>query len=344
MHNLRQKVQPEVLGAGQSIYTMAPICKEVAQSKFWLLFELYKACVSQKEPVVFMAIELLKVMKDCLKVKFPITKEVKSEALKLLDTVPAKKLIDFVYMFQLGSEVSDDYFKTRIAAALKDQDFYTVATIVVYRGIYAEVDNFELCAKLGERNKDLVFQILSKNDDSVSVKLIRHFTNDKDYRFACDIVQECGYQLSAYPDLALMRSARHGIIDMAFTDPKTDKKHVPLHVMEDLVKSDQRLLQKLFFSMILRNMPHRASGLYQRQNFASWCSGNVRDAYEQLPKYDPSQDQPYQDKFGPFRSDGLAMCMPSNIETTWVEKPADVPKLKVLIGKPFIGADSEWKC
>ena len=96
--------------------------------------------------------------------------------------------------------------------------------------------------------------------------------------------------------------------------------------------------------MILRNMPHRASGLYQRQDFASWCSGNVRDAYEQLPKYDPSQDQPYQDKFGPFRSDGLAMCMPSNIETTWVEKPTDVPKLKVLIGKPFIGADSEWKC
>lgn len=72
----------------------------------------------------------------------------------------------------------------------------------------------------------------------MSDKLIRHFTNDRDYRFACDIVQEFGYSLSAYPELALMRSARHGIVDMAFTDPEKDKKHVPLHVMEDLVKAD----------------------------------------------------------------------------------------------------------
>ena len=30
---------------------MAPVCKEVAQSKFWLLFELYKTCVEQKDHV-----------------------------------------------------------------------------------------------------------------------------------------------------------------------------------------------------------------------------------------------------------------------------------------------------
>lgn len=104
-----------------------------------------------------MATELLKAIKDCLKVKFPISGHVKSEAMKLLDTVPAKKLIDYVRMFDLGSEVSDDYFKTQITAALKDQDFFTVALIVVNRGLYNEVDNFELCTKLGERNKDLVF-------------------------------------------------------------------------------------------------------------------------------------------------------------------------------------------
>jgi hypothetical protein len=33
---------------------------------------------------------------------------------------------------------------------------------------------------------------------------------------------------------------------MSFTDPAVDSKHVPLHVMEDLIRSDQRLLQKLF--------------------------------------------------------------------------------------------------
>jgi len=29
---------------------------------------------------------------------------------------------------------------------------------------------------------------------------------------------------------------------MSFTDPKTDTKHVPLHVMEDLISGDKRLM------------------------------------------------------------------------------------------------------
>ncbi len=49
---------------------------------------------------------------------------------------------------------------------------------------------------------------------------------------------------------------------MAFTDPKVDPKHVPLHVMEDLISGDKRLLQKLFYAMIKHNMPHKAIGLY----------------------------------------------------------------------------------
>lgn len=62
--------------------------------------------------------------------------------------------------------------------------------IVVQRRLYSEVDNFELCTKIGERNKDLVFSILANCDPLLADKLIRHFTTDRDYRFACDIVQE----------------------------------------------------------------------------------------------------------------------------------------------------------
>jgi hypothetical protein len=62
---------------------------------------------------------------------------------------------------------------------------------------------------------------------------------------------------------------------MAFTDPATDGKHVPLHVMEDLISGDVRLLQKMFFALIRCGKVHAASGIYQRHKLASKATNAV---------------------------------------------------------------------
>ena len=42
---------------------------------------------------------------------------------------------------------------------------------------------------------------------------------------------------------------------MAFTDPLTDSKHVPLHVMEDLISGDVRLVEKMFHALVRVGKP-----------------------------------------------------------------------------------------
>lgn len=73
-------------------------------------------------------------------------------------------------------------------------------------------------------------------------QIIELFSTDKEFEFAFDIVQAFKLQLNKFPALQEIKSARHPIIDMSFTDPAVDSKHVPLHVMEDLVSEDKRLL------------------------------------------------------------------------------------------------------
>jgi hypothetical protein len=81
-------------------------------------------------------------------------------------------------------------------------------------------------------------------------KLIVKYSTEKDFEFAFDIVQAYKLQIQKYPELELIKASRHPIVDMAFTDPEVDKKHVPLHVMEDLLSGDKRLLQKLFRALV----------------------------------------------------------------------------------------------
>jgi hypothetical protein len=38
---------------------------------------------------------------------------------------------------------------------------------------------------------------------------------------------------------------------MSLTNPAKDEKHVPLHVLEDLIRDDKRRLKKLFYALIL---------------------------------------------------------------------------------------------
>ncbi len=58
---------------------------------------------------------------------------------------------------------------------------------------------------------------------------------------------------------------------MAFTDPEKDSKHVPFHVMEDLINGDERLLKKFFYALVKNNYPHKAIGVYIRNKFSVWA-------------------------------------------------------------------------
>jgi len=37
---------------------------------------------------------------------------------------------------------------------------------------------------------------------------------------------------------------------MSFTDPAVDDKHVPFHVLEDLIQGKSGLLSKLFYALV----------------------------------------------------------------------------------------------
>jgi hypothetical protein len=142
--------------------------------------------------------------------------------------------------------------------------------IILARHLFLEFDILDLCFKLGEKgenNRKLVIEILTLNPKYTD-QLIERFSTDAEFDFAFDIVQAFKLQLNRYPTLQTIKSSRHPIVDMAFTDPKTDSKHVPLYVMEDLISGDQRLLQKMFFALIRKDETHKACGFYLRNMFA----------------------------------------------------------------------------
>ena len=56
------------------------------------------------------------------------------------------------------------------------------------------------------------------------------------------------------------------------------------------------------------------------------------------------QDQHHIDVFGPFKEGDGVLRLPSNIKVHWIGTPEDVNKLKLLIGRPFVGVDAEWRC
>ena len=99
-----------------------------------------------------------------------------------------------------------------------------------------------------------------------TAEIIQFFSTEKHFEFASEVLEEFKLDLKQYPQLQTIKQSRHPIVDMAFTDPATDHKHVPLHVMEDLVAGDARLLQKMFFALIRVGKQHNASGIYLRHN------------------------------------------------------------------------------
>ena len=71
---------------------------------------------------------------------------------------------------------------------------------------------------------------------------------------------------------------------MAFTDPAIDSKHVPLHVMEDLISGDVRLVEKMFHALIRVGKPQNASGLYMREGLQhkNGVKAHTRAAFSKL--------------------------------------------------------------
>jgi len=158
----------------------------------------------------------------------------------------------------------------RIKDAIAKDDLNSAMKLILDRQLFNLFDILDLCFKLGKKganNRTLVIDVLKVQPKLID-QVIEHFSTDKDFEFAFDVVQAFKLQLQKYPTLALIKGSRHPIVDMSFTDPAVDSKHVPLHVMEDLIRSDQRLLQKLFNALIVNKFPQKAAGLYLRNNFS----------------------------------------------------------------------------
>jgi hypothetical protein len=79
---------------------------------------------------------------------------------------------------------------------------------------------------------------------------VQYFTNEIHFEFAFQVMQAFYLSIQDFPELQIIKQSRHPIVDMAFTDPASDSQHIPLHVMEELLGGDLRLITKLFYALI----------------------------------------------------------------------------------------------
>ena len=96
--------------------------------------------------------------------------------------------------------------------------------------------------------------------------VVKYFSNDDYYEFAQKLVYDFKLDFRDFPELKVIVNCRNWLIDMAFL-PSTDSKFVPIHVIEDLITGNQKMLLKLFNSLMRENKPHLARGVYNRNNF-----------------------------------------------------------------------------
>ena len=88
------------------------------------------------------------------------------------------------------------------------------------------------------------------------------------------------------------------MVNRAFID--SDKRdYIQLHVLEDLIDGDRRLLKKLFYSLIKHKKKNEARGLYERHDMSSWRQNDVDEIANKIV-YDPTNDQKPVDQFGPI--------------------------------------------
>ena len=137
---------------------------------------------------------------------------------------------------------------------------------------------------IDKKSKDYAIQLL-KSCGKFEVEVIQFFSTEAHFEFAFQVLQAFCLRLSDFPQLEIIKQSRHPIVDMAFTDPDTDSQHVPVHVMEELLTGDFRLLTKLFYALIKVGRKNCASGVYNRHNFADIADDEIVEMYRSLPTY-----------------------------------------------------------
>jgi hypothetical protein len=96
--------------------------------------------------------------------------------------------------------------------------------------------------------------------------VVKYFSNDDYYEFAQKLVYDYKLDFRDFPELKVIVNCRNWLVDMAFLPP-SDSKFVPINVVEDLITGNQKMLLKLFNSLMRANKPHIARGVYNRHNF-----------------------------------------------------------------------------
>lgn len=240
------------------------------EQEFTFVFNILEASLLKKECPYFVVSACLHQCKYYFS-EFEVvpSTDVKKRAVILVDKANNQNFLDFIDLFKLSKEFGNEYMVTRAKDALAKEDLNAVGKIMLAKHLFSEFDCLDICLKLGEKggnNRKLVIDILAVQPKFTD-QLVERFSTEKEFEFAFDIVQAFKLPLRKYPTLQTIKSSRHPIVDMAFTDPKTDTKHVPLHVMEDLISGDQRLLQKLFFALVKTEQTHKACGVYLRNMF-----------------------------------------------------------------------------
>jgi len=238
-------------------------------------------------------------------------------------------------LFDLGENFDELYYKKLVDTLLEANEITAAAKVLINCNLYRHFDVLSILKKLGQKgkkNREYAIQILRVNKQFI-IDVVNFFTNETTFEFAFEIVQEKEFKLNLqqFPELQTIKSSRHPIVDMAFTDPATDPRHVPLHVMEDLISGDVRLLQKMFFALVRCGKVQAASGLYHRHNMASKGTKTVQDAFNKLPPYDPNQDIRPKDTFGTFRQ-GNYLSLPPHVKVHMVLTEFDCKKIDLLVG------------
>ena len=123
--------------------------------------------------------------------------------------------------------------------------------------------------------------------------------------------------------------------------------------VEDLFKGEVEYLVHLVERLHADGKRHEAKGVFMRhglkiEDFNKSTIGRSKQGLardiENL-KYDASKDyKPPVDMFDPVSTPVQEyLRLPVDLAVDFISKEKDIQKLEVLVGKPFVGVDSEWR-
>ena len=147
-----------------------------------------------------------------------------------------------------------EYWKNFIKESLESKDYTTAARLMLTSNLVDQFEVFETIKELLKIGKaDVCGKLINSTSGDRQKQLIRnvviHCSNDKYLKFAQKLSFDYKLNMREYPDLDFLLKSNHFVVNRAFIDP-SKSEYVQLHVMEDLIDGDRRLLKKLFYSLI----------------------------------------------------------------------------------------------